>query len=95
MIFAKVIGTVVSEKSDQGVKKNKLLLVQQCNHKGILKQQFIVAVDLVGAGKGEIVIIAQGSSSRQTKSTYQKPIDAVIIGIVDIVSENNKEIYCK
>jgi carbon dioxide concentrating mechanism protein CcmL len=95
MVFAKVIGTVVGEKSDEGIKKNKLLLVQQCNHMGIPKQKYIVAVDLVGAGNGEVVIIAQGSSSRQTKSTYQKPIDAVIIGIVDVVSEKNKEIYCK
>jgi microcompartment protein CcmK/EutM len=95
MLFAKVIGTVVSEKSDEGIKNNKLLLVQQCNHRGSLKQKYFVAVDLVGAGKGEVVIISQGSSSRQTELTFQKPIDAVIIGIVDIISENNKEVYCK
>jgi microcompartment protein CcmK/EutM len=49
----------------------------------------------VGAGTGEVVIIAQGSSSRQTEMTYQKPIDAVIAGIIDLVEENGKIIFRK
>jgi microcompartment protein CcmK/EutM len=95
MIFAEIVGTVVSAKSDEGIKGKKTLLVQVCNQKGKTRERFIVAVDLVGSGIGEMVIIAQGSSSRQTEETYEKPIDAVIIGIVDSVSENNKLVFCK
>jgi microcompartment protein CcmK/EutM len=52
-------------------------------------------LDLVGAGTGEVVIVAQGSSARQTPFTKEKPIDAVIVGIVDLVEENGKVVFKK
>jgi microcompartment protein CcmK/EutM len=55
----------------------------------------LVAVDLVGAGVEEIVIISQGSSARQTEITHQKPVDCVIVGIVDMVEEHNKIVFKK
>ena len=50
---------------------------------------------VVGAGVGEVVIIAQGSSARQTKMTFEKPIDAVVAGIVDLIEEKGTVTYRK
>ena len=95
MIFAKIVGTVVSTQIDEGIKGKKCLLAQTCNHKGEVDGNYLVAVDLVGAGVEEIVIISQGSSARQTEITHQKPVDCVIVGIVDMVEERNKIVFKK
>ena len=95
MIFAKIVGTVVSTQIDEGIKGKKCLLAQTCNHKGEVNGNYLVAVDLVGAGVEEIVIISQGSSARQTEITHQKPVDCVIVGIVDMVEEYNKIVFKK
>lgn len=95
MIFGKIVGTVVSTQIDEGIKGKKCLLVQTCDHKGEVDDNYLVAVDLVGAGVEEIVIISQGSSARQTEVTHQKPVDCVIVGIVDMVEEYNKIVFKK
>jgi len=95
MIFGKIVGTVVSTQMDKGIKGRKCLLVQTCNHKGEVYDNYLIAVDLVGAGVEEVVIISQGSSARQTEITHQKPVDCVIVGIVDIVEEHNKIVFKK
>ena len=95
MIFGKIMGTVVSTQIDEGIKGKKCLLAQTCNHKGEVDGNYLVAVDLVGAGVEEIVIISQGSSARQTEITHQKPVDCVIVGIVDMVEEHNKIVFKK
>ena len=95
MIFGKIVGTVVSTQIDEEIKGKKCLLAQTCNHKGEVNGNYLVAVDLVGAGVEEIVIISQGSSARQTEITHQKPVDCVIVGIVDMVEEYNKIVFKK
>jgi microcompartment protein CcmK/EutM len=95
MIFAKIVGTVVSTQIDEGLKGKKCLLAQTCNHKGEVDGNYLVAVDLVGAGVEEVVIISQGSSARQTEITHQKPVDCVIVGIVDMIEEYNKIVFKK
>lgn len=95
MIFAKVAGTVVSTRKSDITRGTKYLLVQLCTHTERLKGEYVVALDLVGAGYGELVIISQGSSARQTDRTFEKPIDAVVVGIVDLVEENGKVVYRK
>jgi len=95
MIFGKIVGTVVSTQIDEGIKGKKCLLAQTCNHKGETGGNYLVAVDLVGAGVEEVVIISQGSSARQTEITHQKPIDCIIVGIVDMVEERNKIVFKK
>ena len=95
MIFGKIVGTVVSAQIDEGMKGKKCLLVQTCNHKGEVDGNYLVAVDLVGAGVEEVVLISQGSSARQTEVTHQKPVDCVIVGIVDMVEEHNKIVFKK
>ena len=95
MLLAKVKGSIVSTKKADTTEGTRYLLVQLCDQREKLGKTFIVALDLVGAGVGELVIIAQGSSARQTKLTYEKPIDAVIVGIVDLIEEKGKVAYRK
>ena len=95
MIFGKVAGTVISTKKSDSLTGTKYLLVQLCTQKQILHDSYLVALDLVGAGLGEMVIVSQGSSARQSKMTYQKPIDAVIVGIVDLVEEKGTAVFRK
>jgi len=95
MIFGKVVGTVVSTKKDNRIVGGKYLLVDLCDQRGKLKNNHLVALDLVGSGPGEMVMISQGSSSRQTEVTKDKPVDAVIVGIVDMVEEHGNIVYRK
>jgi len=83
MILGKVIGTVWSTKKDENLVGSKLLIVRQLSLDFKEKENFVVAVDSVGAGEGEIVLVATGSSARQTNITKNRPVDAVVMAIVD------------
>ena len=83
MFLGKVIGTVWSTKKDENLVGAKFLIVRQLDLNYKEKEHFVVAVDSVGAGEGEVVLVATGSSSRQTEFTKNKPVDAVIMAIVD------------
>ena len=83
MLLGKVIGTVWSTKKDDKLVGAKFLIVREVDLKLKEKDNFVIAVDSVGAGEGEIVLVATGSSSRQTTFTKDKPVDAVIMAIVD------------
>ena len=95
MFLAKVIGNVVATQKDPKLQGSKLLLVQPyVTRDGALvaSGSSIVAVDTLGAGDGECVLFTQGSSARLTPSTREAPIDAVIVGIVDTVEVEGKEV---
>jgi ethanolamine utilization protein EutN len=95
MFLAKVIGNVVATQKDPKLQGSKLLLVQPyVTRDGALvaSGSSIVAVDILGAGNGECVLFTQGSSARLTPSTREAPIDAVIVGIVDTVEVEGKEV---
>jgi ethanolamine utilization protein EutN len=83
VILGKVIGTVWSTRKDENLVGSKFLIVKQLDLNLLEKDNFVVAVDSVGAGVGEIVLAATGSSARQTEFTHNKPIDAVVMAIVD------------
>jgi microcompartment protein CcmK/EutM len=83
MTLAKVVGTVVSTRKEESMDGLKFLLVQPVNLDGDTKDGFVVAADAVGAGLGEMVLYATGSSARQTVATDKRPCDAVIMAIVD------------
>jgi len=83
VILGRVIGTVWSTKKDENLVGAKFLIVRQIDLDLKDKSGFVVAVDSVGAGEGEVVLVATGSSARQTSFTKNKPIDAVIMAIVD------------
>ena len=83
MILGKVIGTVWATRKDEKLEGMKFLIVGTLSLDGKLQRAFHVAVDTVGAGVGETVLIAGGSSARQTQLTQGKPVDHVIMAIVD------------
>ena len=99
MFLAKVEGSVVATKKDPSMAGRKLLLVrpQLVDEKDPTKLRpgvnTIVAVDSVGAGVGELVLFCQGSSARLAPNLKEAPVDAVVIGIVDVVDVFGKQIY--
>lgn len=95
MIFARVTGNVVCTQKDEKLVGSKLLLVQPVDLADSPKGNPIVAVDAVGAGEGELVLLVQGSSARQTSRTTGNPVDAVIFAIVDTVEQNGKHVFNK
>ena len=92
MFLGKVIGTVWSTKKDENLVGAKFLIVRKVDLDLNEKSDFVVAVDSVGAGEGEVVLVATGSSSRQTHFTQDKPIDAVIMAIVDKLDISIKQL---
>ena len=86
MYLGKVIGTVVSTIKVPSLEGSKFLIVEKINQDLTAKKQTEVAVDTVGAGDGETVLVAKGSSARNAAGANSKvPVDAAIIGIVDTV----------
>jgi microcompartment protein CcmK/EutM len=83
MLLAKVLGRVVATRKDDKLEGLKLLILGVAGPDGELTGASVVAVDAVGAGEGEYVLYASGSSARQTTVTDQKPVDAVVMAIVD------------
>ena len=90
MFLGRVIGTVWSTKKDENLVGAKFLIVRELTLDLKDKERFVVAVDSVGAGEGEVVLVATGSSSRMTSFTKDKPVDAVIMGIVDKLDVSEK-----
>jgi microcompartment protein CcmK/EutM len=96
MLLGKVVGTVVSTRKVESIEGLKLLSVRELNiNDGKEKNNYVVAVDAVQAGIGDIVLYATGSAARQTIETLNKPADAVIMAIVDICEVGGKVIYRK
>lgn len=85
MLLGTVIGTVVSSKKDTELEGLPLLLVKGADTEGKATGGVIVAADAVGAGVGELVLYCAGSSARQTAVTKNRPVDHVIMAIVDQV----------
>lgn len=95
MLVGKIIGTVVSTRKDPKLEGLKLLIVQQTDLSGSPKGGQVVAIDSVGAGVGELVLCASGSSARQTESTQNRPVDTVVMAIVDQIEVANELVFNK
>ena len=95
MLIGKVVGTVVATRKDPKLEGLKFLLLRQIDVDGTEKSGYVVAVDAVGAGIGEYVLYATGSSARQTVLTDKRPCDAVIMAIIDEWEVNGKVKYQK
>ena len=83
MILGKVVGTVWATRKDEELVGMKFLIVKHVDLDYKLKDAFVVAVDTVQAGVGDVVLMCNGSSARQTAQTKNKPVDAVIMAVVD------------
>jgi len=95
VIFARVVGTVVSTNKDEKLVGKKLLLVQPVDIDGASKGNPLVSIDAVGAGEGELVLLVQGSSARQTTVTEGHPVDCTICAIVDYIEKGGKTVFEK
>ncbi len=101
MFVAKVTGSVVSTEKVESMRGQKLLVVEPFRiepndrEKLITTGRTFIAVDMLGAGVGDMVLIVQGSSARFTPETNKLPIDCVVIGIVDSVNIEKKAVYSR
>ena len=101
MFLARVTGSVVASVKDKTLQGQKLLVVEPLAVKYDSGQpatlgntgRAIVAIDVVGCGDGQLVLVCQGSSARMTEQTKNLPADAVIIGIVDEATYAGKKFY--
>ncbi len=83
MLIGRVVGTVVSTQKEPRLEGLKFLVVKNLDLMAQEATGFVVAVDMVGAGMGEVVLYVRGSSARQSTLTDQRPVDAAIMAIVD------------
>jgi len=95
VILAKVLGNIISTVKVDGIEGSKYMIVSPVTPSGEVVESSLIALDLVGSSTGEIVLVSQGSSVRQTETTKDKPVDAVIMGIIDIVEEDGKVVFRK
>ncbi len=101
MFIARVTGSVVSTQKVSSMTGHKLLVVEPFRLDEKKRQSLVttgrtfIAVDSMGAGEGDFVLITQGSSARLTPETETLPIDAVIIGIVDQVHIDKASVYSR
>ena len=103
MFLARVTGNVVASQKDRSLNGQKLFVVEPLSVKydETTKKpaslantgRAIVALDVVGAGEGQLVLVTQGSSARMTEQTKNLPADAVIVGIVDSAVFAGKNLY--
>lgn len=95
MQIAKVRGTVVSTHKEPSLRGVKLLLLQFVDEEGRLLPKYEVAADNVGAGIDEWVLVSCGSAARQVPGSEQRPLDAVVVAIIDTVRVEDRLVYSK
>ncbi len=95
MLLGRVTGTVVATQKDPLMEGLTMLLLRQLGVDNEESGGYVVAVDAVGAGVGEVVMYASGSSARQTTVTKNRPCDAVVMAIVDTWDIDGETVYSK
>jgi len=93
--IARVIGTTVATIKDEKLVGRKLLIVREADERGLAVGKPYVAVDTVDAGKDDLVLVAAGSSARQTTITKDTPVDAVIMAVIDTLDVGGAVTYRK
>ncbi|MDK2799563.1 MAG: ethanolamine utilization protein EutN [Clostridiales bacterium] len=89
MIVGKVVGNVWATRKEEALNGLKLLVIKPMDYYREVDLQTFVAVDRVGAGIGETVLVVQGSSARKAVGKVEAPVDATVVGIIDEVEINN------
>ncbi|MBI9099021.1 MAG: EutN/CcmL family microcompartment protein [Spirochaetaceae bacterium] len=93
MIFGRVAGTVISREKADKLTGARYRLIEKCDQKGTELNDFLVALDMVNSSENDVVLLAQGSSCSWTDITKNKAVDAIIVGIVDLIDEKGKLTY--
>ena len=89
------MGTIVASSRNDGMEGSRYLLIDKTDQHGARKGDYLVALDILGVAYNELVLITEGSPSRETPLTVNKPFDALIVGIVDVIDENDTVVYRK
>jgi ethanolamine utilization protein EutN len=95
MMIGEVVGSVVATRKTDNMDGLPLRLVRKINIDNTPASSYVVAVDALGAAVGERVLVASGSPARQTKATDNRPVDAIIMAIVDTWQTNHEVRYTK
>lgn len=95
MLIARVVGSAVATIKDERLNGTKLLVVREANARGEPTGKPLVAIDTVDAGVGDVVLIASGSSARQTSITKDRPVDAVIMALLDSLEVDGETTFRK
>ena len=93
MNLARVCGTVVASRRSDKIGGATWLLVEDCDQKGAGRGEYLVALDMVGANRGQLVLLTQGSSCRWTYRTDDRPIDTLVVAIVDEIDQAGTVVY--
>ncbi len=93
MNLARVRGTVVATRRSDKVDGAKWLLVEDCDQKGAGRGEYLVALDMVGADRGQLVLLTQGSSCRWTYRTDDRPMDTLVVAIVEEIDQAGTVVY--
>jgi microcompartment protein CcmK/EutM len=91
--MARVRGTVVATQRSDKVDGARFLLVEECDQSGTGRNEYLVALDLIGADRGQLVLLTQGSSCRWTFRTDDRPMDTLVVAIVDTIDERGVVTY--
>jgi len=95
MILGRVIGRAVSTRKDDKLIGTKLLLVEEVGPAGTGSGDVAVVADTIGAGPGDVVLVTQGSAARFTESTRERPVDALVVGIVDTIRMEGTDTFTR
>jgi microcompartment protein CcmK/EutM len=93
MTLARVRGTVVATRRSDKVEAPRWLLVEECDQTGAGRGEYLVALDMVGADRGQVVLLTQGSSCRWTTRTEDRPMDTLVVAIVDQIDQRGVMSY--
>ncbi len=93
MTLARVRGTVTATRRADNVEGATWLLVEECTQSGDGRGEYLVALDMVGAERGQLVLLTQGSSCRWTRRTDDRPMDTLVVAIVDSIHGGGKARY--
>jgi microcompartment protein CcmK/EutM len=95
MLIARVVGTAISTVKDPKVRGDKLLILRPTDASGEVIGKPYVAIDLVDAGEGDLVLSDHGSSARQTYLTKDCPVDAVVMAVIDHLELDGEVVFRK
>lgn len=95
MLIARVVGSAVSTAKDSSLTGHKLLLVREADEAGKSVGPTFVAVDGAGAGTGELVLVVTGSAARHGEKTERKPVDALVVGVLDSMDVDGVDVFRK
>ncbi|MCJ7529669.1 MAG: EutN/CcmL family microcompartment protein [Anaerolineales bacterium] len=95
MNLVRIVGTLVATHKDPKLQGSKLLIGKEIRLDGSMTETYHVAIDTVGAGMGEVVLVVRGSSARMTDFTKDKPVDSAIVAVIDEIEVAGEIVWRK